>query len=77
MGVRKFCDLEFVELENDNGMKIPGVRAICADCGAETESFGQGATSIRRCMAHMHDACECPDGEYAFFTCDELELHDG
>lgn len=73
MGARKYCDIEYVTLEDDYGREVPGVRAECVECGATTESFGQEAPSVRRCLALMRDECECPDGEDAFFTCDELE----
>lgn len=81
MGATKYCDIEYVdveECEDESGgaKRLPGVRATCVDCGGEAESFGQTIRSIKRCMAHMKDVCECSDGEDAFFTCDELELHE-
>jgi hypothetical protein len=52
---------------------VPSVRAICIDCGAQTESYGQEKASAKRCLANMRDECECFDGSDAFFVCDELE----
>jgi hypothetical protein len=48
---------------NDLGETIhaPGVRATCNECSHQTESFGTGGDSRRRCLALLRD--ECPMGE--------------
>jgi hypothetical protein len=70
---RKVCDIDFRDLPNEDGTRtIPGVVAQC-ECGAETQSYGQEAKSLKRCMVMMREVCQCTDGKGAFFTCEELE----
>jgi hypothetical protein len=63
------CSIDFVELENDDGREVEGVRATCSLCGNETESFGTSAASVRRCLVLMHE--ECPEGESNFYVADD------
>ena len=65
------CVIEHdVEIENDDGYMVKGVRATCDCCGAITESFGTSAASVRRCLALMREECE--GGEDSYFY-----AHDG
>lgn len=64
-------ELEFVDIENDNGKIIPGVRAICSECGNQTESFGTKSPSINRCLVLMRE--ECPNNERNFYYTEESE----
>jgi hypothetical protein len=59
--MRVACGIEEVELENDDGRPIDGVRATCNRCDHETESFGTSSVSVRRCLVLMRE--ECPNGE--------------
>lgn len=59
------CEIEEVELENDEGYPVDGIRATCGKCGHETESFGTTGASVRRCLALMHE--ECPRGESNYY----------
>ncbi len=72
MSARKECDVEYTRIENDEGRQVDGVVVKCVDCEAETESYGHGDNSVRRCLALMRETCECEDGEDAFFVCDEV-----
>jgi len=60
------CELTETELENDYGHEIPGVVATCAACGHETESFGTGDSSVRRCLVLMRE--QCPKGARNFYV---------
>lgn len=60
------CEIEEVELENDEGRSRAGVRATCSDCGHETESFGTGEKSRKRCLALMRE--ECPEGVENYYV---------
>ena len=64
--MRVGCSFEEVELENDDGREQPGVRATCSRCDHETESFGTGEASRKRCLALMNE--ECPQGEDNFYV---------
>jgi hypothetical protein len=59
------CEVEEVELENDCGKMVEGVRVTCGRCGHTTESFGTGPASTRRCLALLRE--ECPEGERNFY----------
>ncbi len=58
MSDRVKVEIEEVDLDADEGGVVPGVRATCSDCGHETESYGQGPKSRRRCLALMREECE-------------------
>jgi len=55
-----------IELENDNGIPIDSVEATCTRCDHQTESYGTGDASRRRCLALMRE--ECPEGESNFYV---------
>jgi hypothetical protein len=59
------CSIEETELENDRGRPVPGVVATCSRCRHETESFGTGEASRRRCLAVMAE--ECPENEENYY----------
>lgn len=63
------CEVEEVELENDSGRSIGGVCVTCPRCGWETESFGTGEGSVRRCLVLLRE--ECPRGEYNYYEVDD------
>lgn len=59
------CEVEETELEGENGRDIAGVCVTCSRCGHETESYGTGLASIRRCLVLLRE--ECPNGESNFY----------
>ena len=59
------CEIEEITLEGDHGGEIPSVKAICSRCTHETESYGTGEGSIRRCLALLGE--ECPEGEHNWY----------
>jgi len=59
------CEIEEVQLENDEGRMVPGLQATCTCCGAMTESFGTELPSARRCLALMRE--ECPEGDDSYY----------
>ncbi len=69
--MRVRCAIEELELENDDGREIEGVRAICSRCDHETESFGTGDASRKRCLVLMRE--ECPHDEENFYLDGEIE----
>ena len=60
------CDIYEVEIENDRGKLIPGVRAECEECEHAAESFGQGEGSRKRCLVMLRE--ECPREETNFYV---------
>lgn len=60
------CEIEEVDLENEHGTVVEGLRATCDRCLHETESFGTGPASQKRCLALMRE--ECPKGERNFYV---------
>ena len=63
--MRVECEVVEVELDDD-GRDVEGVKAVCSRCFHETESFGTGDASRRRCLALMRD--ECPNAEHNFYV---------
>ena len=59
-------DIKEVEIENEDGREQEGVCATCSLCDHETESFGTGDASRRRCLALMRE--ECPMGESNYYV---------
>ncbi len=51
------CEINEVELENDNGYQVDGVIATCSKCGYTTESYGTDGPSIRRCLVLLNEGC--------------------
>lgn len=61
------CEIVETELEDERtGDSREGVVAVCGNCGHETQSFGTGDPSRRRCLALMRE--ECPEGERNFYV---------
>jgi len=67
--MRVECEVDYDDIETDSGQLVSGVRVTCGRCGHETESFGTGEASIRRCCALLRE--ECPRGERNFYEADE------
>jgi hypothetical protein len=59
------CSVDYVELEGDYG-PVDSVEVTCSRCGHTTESYGDGADSIRRCLALLKE--ECPKGESNWYV---------
>ena len=66
------CEVDYTELENDQGRMVDGVVVTCGECGHATESFGTGENSVKRCLALLGE--ECPEsslGERNFYVTEE------
>jgi hypothetical protein len=50
--------LEEIKLEGDEGRLIDSVRVVCSRCDYETESYGRGEASIRRCFVMLREGCQ-------------------
>lgn len=60
------CDIEEEEIEDSEGVMVPGVIATCSECGHSTQSFGTGESSIKRCLVLMRK--NCPNREQNFYV---------
>jgi hypothetical protein len=63
------CEVQEVILYSQTGRPVDGVRVICSRCEHETESFGTGEASVRRCLALLRE--ECPEDEDNYYVTDE------
>ena len=52
--------------DEETGRYLTGVKACCGACGNQTESFGTGPASRKRCLALMRETC--PMGENNFYV---------
>lgn len=66
--MRVECEIEEDDIEDGEGRTVEGVRATCSQCQHQTESFGTGESSVKRCLALMREECE--EGEENFYTAD-------
>lgn len=62
------CTVEEAFVQDNYGNEVPGVIATCGDCQHQTESFGTGEGSVRRCLALMRE--ECPQDKRNFYVGD-------
>lgn len=69
--MRVECEVNLVEMTNDDGREVAGVCATCSRCEHETESFGTGDASVKRCLVLMRE--ECPKGEANFYVEDDSD----
>jgi hypothetical protein len=60
------CIIKTIVLPGDRGNDVPGVRATCSRCDHQTESFGTGPASRKRCLVMLRE--ECPEGEENFYV---------
>jgi hypothetical protein len=51
------------------------VIVTCSQCGHQTESYGTGDSSIKRCLALMRE--ECPEGEENYYVAEERARESG
>ena len=65
------CELEYVDLVNERGRPVAGVRVHCGRCEASEESFGTGEASIKRCLVLLRE--NCPMGENNFYVAPEAD----
>jgi hypothetical protein len=66
------AELEFYVERNSQGFEVESVRATCTDCGHIVEAYGQGESSIRRCMARLRE--ECPEAKTNYYVPDINEV---
>ena len=64
--MRVECEIDYIDLENDNGYEVEGVSATCSRCDHSTESYGTSDASIRRCLVLLRE--ECPNGEENYYA---------
>jgi hypothetical protein len=69
--VKVSCSIDYVELENDEGLPVDGVCVTCSRCNHKTESFGIGSASVLRCFVLMRE--ECPEDENNFYVAPDDE----
>lgn len=63
------CSVEEVDLKNDRGVLVRGVRVECGRCDRKEESFGITQKSVTRCVMLLKE--NCPMGESNYY---EAEL---
>ena len=59
------CDIDYGEVENEEGFMTPTTTATCSRCHHETESYGDSDRSVRRCLVMLYE--ECPRSEDNFY----------
>jgi hypothetical protein len=64
--VKVECEVQFTELENDEGHSVESVVVTCTRCAHQEESFGVHEGSIRRCLVLLRE--NCPRNEKNFYV---------
>ena len=70
--MRVQCEVEHTTLEGDytnrdgEAVQVPSVSATCGRCGHDTEAYGTGENSVKRCLMAMRE--ECPRHEDNYYT---------
>lgn len=64
--MRITCEVEDVELENDNGYLVSGVCVTCSRCDDQEEAFGTSGASVRSCLVRLRENCSM--GESNFYV---------
>lgn len=64
--MRVTCEIRHVTMENDHGVEVEAVEAVCTRCRHTTESFGDSDRSIKRCLVLMREGC--PNRERNFYV---------
>ncbi len=65
------CTVDEIDMEGEYGGDVPGVCVTCSRCDNQTESFGTGPASVRRCLVLLRE--ECPNEESNFYVAEEGE----
>lgn len=56
--MRVECSVDFIEIEDEKGRSVEGVKVTCGKCDATQESFGTGDSSVKRCFALLRENCD-------------------
>ena len=68
------AEVKFKPLMNDNSRAQAGVEVTCTRCGHMERSFGEGAKSIKRCLALLRE--NCPEDETNYYKVEDRYLED-
>jgi hypothetical protein len=60
-------EIDEIELDGDDGGKVPSIAVTCTKCGESVEIYGRHEASIIRGCATLADDC----GEWNFYVFDE------
>ena len=66
MGRRVECEIIEDEDDNEEGVTVPCVHAVCSRCQHETFAWGRSDASVRRALVMLRE--ECPNGEENFYV---------
>lgn len=59
--------IEFVQ-QNERGIPVPSLAAVCPRCLSSTRAFGVTDKSLKRCLWLMRESCSCPESNRTFYT---------
>jgi hypothetical protein len=67
--MRVECEVEEIDLEDENGRPVPSVCIKCSRCDHEATAYGRGERSIRKAAMSLRD--DCPNDEDNFYAIDD------
>jgi len=56
-----YAKIDYYSERNDYGTDTDCVRATCPNCLQSTESYGDGDSSIKRCLVLLQQQCGCAE----------------
>jgi len=65
------CEVNYEEIEDEDGRKGDGVIVTCGECGMSQQSFGTSERSVRRCLVLLRENCSM--AETNFYVAPEIE----
>ena len=68
------CTVDYLQLENDDGREVDSVEVTCKKCDHTTQSYGDSAASVRRCLLLLRE--ECPQNESNWYIAEGGEDED-
>lgn len=51
------CDVDYGEVQNEDGRWVDGVVVTCPICRNQEEAYGQGVNSIKRALVMLRETC--------------------
>jgi len=62
------CEVNYEEIENEDGRMVDGVTATCSRCGHCEQAYGTSSSSVKRCLVMLRE--NCPEEEKNFYVSD-------
>jgi len=59
-----YCEIVHGTDENDDGVEVDCVMAVCPRCGCEETAWGDSEASILRALVTLKENCDCESDDF-------------